>query len=415
MRRFLARVVHNWPLKLAAVGLATLMYGGLALSQNTQTYQGVIPVRVVNLPPDTFMLTPPASVTAIRYFAPSGVPVAANSFEATVDLGGVEARGGFVTVRIDVKPLDERIRVLGYDPPQTSVQLDPLAQTSVPVQVERGVVPGGLDLGETTVDPKVVTVSGPQSYVRQVVAVRAVVQIQPSGIDVDQDVQLVPIDGLGNAVRTIDVTPSTARVTIPVFSDRQTRSLPVNPILSATPAAGFEIASVTVDPQVALVEGDADQLAQLVSVDTTPIPMTGVSADLTVEARLALPTGVVAVGADTIRVSIKLRQVTETRTFSAGLRLVGTRRDLTYDFTTDRVIVTIGGSSADLDRLAGLAQVVDLDVAGLGPGIVDIPVSINLPTGPTLVAANPSTVSVTISATGTPSGSPGPTPSAAGG
>lgn len=415
MRRFLARVVHNWPLKLAAVGLATLMYSGLALSQNTQTYQGVIPVRVVHLPPDTFMLTPPAPVTAIRYFAASGVPVAANSFEATVDLGGVEARGGFVTVRIDVKPLDERIRVLGYDPPQTSVQLDPLAQTSVPVQVERGVVPGGLDLGETTVAPAVVTVSGPQSYVRQVVAVRAVVQIQPSGIDVDQDVQLVPVDGLGNAVRTIDVTPSTARVTIPVFSDRQTRSLPVDPIVTGAPAAGFEIASVTVDPQVVLVEGDADQLAQLVSVDTTPIPMTGVSADVTVEARLALPTGIVAVGADTIRVSIKLRQVTETRTFSAGLRLVGTRRDLTYDFTTDRVIVTIGGSSADLDRLAGSAQVVDLDVTGLGPGIVDVPVSIDLPTGPTLVAASPSTVSVTIGGIGTPSGSPGPTPSAAGG
>ena len=38
MRRILGRIVHNWPLKLAAVGLATLMYGGLAFSQNTQTY-----------------------------------------------------------------------------------------------------------------------------------------------------------------------------------------------------------------------------------------------------------------------------------------------------------------------------------------------------------------------------------------
>ena len=415
MRRFLARVVHNWPLKLAAIGLATLMYGGLVLSESTQTFTGVIPVTVNGQPADTVLLTVPEPVTLIRYFAPTGTPVTSSSFEATVNLSDVDAHAGAVNVRIEVTSPDSRIRVLGYEPQFMSVQLDPLDQKSVPVQVERGVVPAGLDLGATAVDPAVVTVSGPQSNVRQVVAVRADVQIQPSGIDVDQDVQLVPIDGLGNAVRTIDVTPSTARVTIPVFSNRQTRSLPVNPILTGTPAAGFEIASVTVDPQVALVEGDADQLAQLVSVDTTPIPMTGVSADVTVEARLALPTGIVAVTDDTIRVSIKIRQVTETRTFSAGLRLVGTRRDLTYAFTTDRVIVTIGGSTADLDRLTGSALVVDLDVTGLGPGTVDVPVSIDLPTGPTLVAANPPTVSVTISAGASPSPSPAPTPSAAGG
>jgi YbbR domain-containing protein len=415
VRRLLARVVHNWPLKLAAIGLATLMYGGLVLSESTQTFTGVIPVTAQGQPANTVRLTALDPVTLIRYFAPAGVPVTSSSFVASVDLSAVDPHAGPVNARIEVTSPDARIRVLGFEPQFMSVQLDPLDQKSVPVQVERGAVPGGLDLGLTTVDPAVVTVSGPQSSVRQVVAVRADVQIQPSGIDVDLDVQLVPIDGLGNAIRTIDVTPSTARVTIPVFSDRQTRSLPVNPIVTGAPAAGFEIVSVAVDPQVALVEGDADQLAKLISVDTTPISMIGVSADLTVEAKLALPTGIVAVGDETIRVAIKLRPVTETRTFNAGLRLVGTRRDLTYDFFTDRVIVTLGGSPADLDRLAGSALVVDLDVTGLGPGIVDVPVSIDLPTGPTLVAATPPTVSVTIGETAAPSASPSPTPSASAG
>ena len=74
------------------------------------------------------------------------------------------------------------------------------------------------------------------------------------------------------------------------------------PSLSGVPAAGFEIASVTVNPEIVLIEGDADQLAQLVSIDTSPIPMTGVSANTTVQASLALPTGIVAVGSDTIQV-----------------------------------------------------------------------------------------------------------------
>ena len=37
MTRLLNFVLHNWPLKLAAVGLATLLYGGLVLSQTTET------------------------------------------------------------------------------------------------------------------------------------------------------------------------------------------------------------------------------------------------------------------------------------------------------------------------------------------------------------------------------------------
>ena len=422
MRRILGRLVHNWPLKVAAVGLATLMYGGLALSQNTQTYPGEITVRVVNQPPDTVLLAKPAPVTSIRYYAPSGVPVAGSSFVATVDLSGVVPKDGLATVPIQVQAVDGRIRVLGYDPAVASILLEPLKTKPVPVKVEHGVVPDGLTLGETSVDPETVLVSGPESVILRVDAARADVLIQPAGLDIDQDVELVPVDKLGNALRSLDVTPPTARVVIAVFSDRQTRSLPVDPNITGTPAAGFEIESVTVDPQVALVAGDADTLAGLTQVETDPIPMTGVSADETVTVELALPTGVVSVGDQPIKVSIKLRPVTATRTFDAGLRLLGASSALTYALSVDRVLVTIGGSTADLDRLSAATLVVDLDVAGLKPGDHEVPVTANLPAGTTLVAASPPKVTVTI-ATPAPSSAPSsapqassaPTPSPSGG
>jgi YbbR domain-containing protein len=411
VRRVFRRLLNNWPLKLAAVGLATLMYGGLALSQNTQQYTGGIQVQPVNVPPDTFILTGPDPVTTIRYFAP-GIPVAASSFVATVDLQGVPATGSFVTVPIDVKALDERIRILGYEPSLARIQLDEVIEKDVPVRVEHGTVPDGLTLGETTVVPKTVTITGPKSVVSTVAAVRATVIVQAPPIDIDQDVPLVPIDQLGNAVSPVDVKPSTARVTLPVFSDQQSRTLPVNPIITGNPAAGFEIESVTVDPLTALVAGDADDLAKLSQVDTDPIPMTGVSADQSVEVGLALPTGIVPVGDESIRVSIKLRPVTETRTFTAGLRLVGDNNTLTYALSVDRVLVTIGGSTADLDRLSGAGLVMDLDVTGLKAGTHDVPVTANLPVGTTVVAVSPPTVTVTVGTTAvtTPSGGASPQP-----
>ena len=62
--------------------------------------------------------------------------------------------------------------------------------------------------------------------------------------------------------------------------------------------------------------------------------------------------------------------------------------------------MTVGGSTADLDRLSGATIVATLDVTGLTAGVHDVPVTANLPTGTTLVAADPATVKVTITANG---------------
>lgn len=397
MRRILGRIVHNWPLKLAAVGLATLLFGGLALSQNTQSYQGVIPVRQINDPPDTYVLTPPPPVTQVRYFAPNGVPVAASTFLATIDLENFADTVGVVSVPITVTSPDPRIRILGFEPAFATIELDQLISVDdIPVRVVHGEVPDGLTMGETSVQPSTVTVSGAASIVSKVDSVRADVVIGSTGIDVDEDVRLVPVDKLGNALRPLDITPPTARVKIAVFSDQQSRALPVNPIIIGDPAAGFEVAAVSVEPQVVLVAGDADRLIELTKVDTIPISLTGVSGSETVTVELALPDEVVAVDDDSVTVTISLRPVTATRTFDSGLRLVGASSELEYALSTDRVLVTIGGSTADLDRLSGSTLVMDLDVSGLGPGEHDVAATASLPVGTTLVAVSPAIVRVTI-------------------
>lgn len=411
MKRIIGRLIHNWPLKLAAIGLATLLYGGLVVSQSTRTLADVvIPIDYrENLPADSFVLTSIDPVTEIRYFAPSGTRPLSSDFQASIDLSGILPGSGPQRVPVQVVSIDDRITVVGVQPSAVTVDLDRLDRKMVDVVVDYGQTPSGLELGEQVADPGRVRVSGPASVLERVVAARASVIIQPSGIDIDQDVELVAVDELGEAVGQVDIAPRTTRVTIPVFSDRQTRTLPVNATLTGVPAAGFEIASVTVDPPVVLVEGDADQLADLVRVDTSHIPMTGVSSDLTVDVALDLPTGVIGVGDTLISVRITLRPVTATRTFSAGVRLVGAGRGLSYALDTDRVLVTIGGSAADLDRLSGATVVVDLDVTGLPPGTEIVPVTLTLPTGATLVAASPSSVAVTISG---PQSTTSPTPSA---
>jgi len=404
--RALRVLVHNWPLKLAAVGLATLLYGGLVLSQSTATLAVVIPVDARAQPTNTFLLTTIRPVTEISYFSPAGIQPIASDFEAWVDLSGVQPGNGPQSVSVQLRSVDPRVTVVGFQPQVVTVDLDKVGTKKVPVQVDRGDVPTNLELGTTTVTPGMVDVTGPATVLNRVVAARASVIIQPTGIDVDQDVELVAIDNIGNAVAQVELTPPTARVTIPVFSDRLSKTLPISPQITGTPAAGFELASASVQPRFVTVEGDVDELQQLATIQTAPISVSGYSSSQSIDAPLALPTGIVALDVQTVKVSIVVRPVTSTRSFEVGVRIIGGQPGLTYTTDLDRVLITVGGSVADLDRLIGATLAVDLDVSSIGPGKTDVGVAAQLPAGLTLVAASPAKVTVTVTAlpTSAPSG-----------
>ncbi len=409
MNRLTWFFVHNWPLKLGAVVLATLLYSGLVLSENTRTFTGSVPIETINQPGSVVLVSNLPDVTRIRYFAQSeGIRLDSSSFRATVDLENIDPGTERVSVAVRVEAIDPRIQVLDYEPSRINIQLDEVISRDVPILVEMGEIPQGLDVREAQLSAGTATVEGPASLVRRVAAAEARVRIDASGIDIDRDVELVAVDELGEPLRGVDIEPSAIRVTIAVFTDRQTRSLAVNPIITGTPAAGFEVASVTVEPVVVGVEGDADQLAALSRVDTQPVSISGISSDLERTVALALPPGILALGADEVSVSVTLRPVTATRTFSAGIDLVGTSPTLSYELAVDRVLVTIGGSVADLDRLSATTFTVSVDVTGLAPGTYTLPIEANLAAGLTLVTSAPPSVSVTI---GGPPSSPAPSPS----
>ncbi|MEJ7749017.1 MAG: CdaR family protein, partial [Candidatus Limnocylindrales bacterium] len=373
MTRVLRVIVHNWPLKLAAVALASLLYGGLVLSQSTATHRGVIPVELRPRPEDVFLLTTIPPVTEVRYFSASRTNPIDQTFEAWVDLSAVAAGPGPVTVPIRVRSVDERINVIGYSPEVVTVQLDTIESKEVPVVVDHDPPPEGLQIGLTSVAPESVTVSGPASALQRVTSARANVVIQAGGIGVDQDVPLLAVDSLGDAVNQLNLEPRSAHVVIPVFSDLRSKTLTVSPVIVGTPAPGFEVAAVRVEPLAVTVEGDPEQLAPLARVDTAPVTVNGASSEFTIEAELSMPSAVVPVDVSTVQVTIEVRPVTATRSFEVGLRVINATPDAVYTPSADRVLITVGGSTAELDRLSGASLVADLDVANLTASASEVP------------------------------------------
>lgn len=402
MTRALGVLVHNWPLKLAAIGLATLLYGGLVLSQSSATLTGVVPIVPRDQPNDTFLLQTIRPVTEIRYFTPSNVRPIESDFEAWVDLSGVNPGDGPQSVPVQLRSVDPRVRVIGFEPQNVTIDLDRLSQKTVPVQIDHGQAPPGMTLGAEAADPAEVRVVGPASVLERVTAARASVIFQTSGIDVDQDVELVAVDSIGDAVGQVKVEPTTAHITIPVFSDRQSKTLPVSPQITGSPAAGYQLTAPTVEPAVITVQGDVDDLQALASIDTQPIPVGGLSAPRTVTVGLALPTGVIALDAQEVTVTIGVQAVTGSRSFEVGVRAIGVRAEYEYRIDIDRLLITVGGSPTDLDRIVGATLAADLDVSALGPGTTDVTVRATLPNGISLVAASPPEIPVTVTVRPTP-------------
>jgi YbbR domain-containing protein len=415
VNRLVRLITHNWPLKVAAVVLATLLYAGFVVSQSVQEFAGPVQITPVSQPADAKMIVALPPVTNIRYTSISdpGARASTGSFEATVNLADVDPNAGPVVVPVNVVSVDPRFQAISWEPRQVRVTLDPIkTRTGIQVKVVQNPTPPGLDVREAVVTPETVSVTGPASVVDQVARVEANVLIEPSGLDIDDDVELIPVDAVGDRLTPVDVDPTTAHVAIAVFKDTESRPLPVTPTVTGAPAAGFEVAGIAVDPQIVSVEGDADAIVGLTEAPTDPVSITGATQDVTQNVKLSLPEGVQPAGGQdvTVAVTVTIRPVAGSRSFNAGVLPSGTQAGLTYLLSPTQAIALVGGPVADLDRLDPAQFVLLAPVGGLGPGVHQVALTANLSLGLTLVSVDPPTVTVTISpsASAAPAASPSP-------
>jgi YbbR domain-containing protein len=413
VRRLFDLLIRNWPLKLGAIVLASVLYAGLVLGQNARVWPVQVPIQILNQPAATFDLTGAQYVTSIRLYAAPDVAsqLTSSDFTATVDLADVTAKVGAtpVIVPVEVVAHDPRVTVLDYSPRQISIRLDPIITRQVPVQVDRGTIPSGLTIGAPTLDVSTVTVRGGSTLVKKVADAVARVRIDPSGINVDGEVDLVAVDARGDQVSPVDLTPSSVHVRIQVSRVSATRSLPVTPTVTGSPATGYQVDSVTVQPTVVTVSGDPSAIGSLDAIATAPISVNGKTSDVSASVDLAPPTGVSIVGSSSASVTIGISAQTGSQTFQVGLSLSGAAADRSYGLSASSITVTLGGSLSTLGAIDGATLVATVNVTGLAPGNHVVPVVFTLPTGTRLDAITPSSVTVTVGVPASPSPSPSPT------
>ena len=406
-------LVRNWHLKLGALALATVLYTGFVYSGSfsEQTFPGV-PVEAINQPPQAYPITQNLGTVDVRYRLSSDAAsrVTVESFAVTVDLSeyDMERAQEPQALTISVRSLTDGIEVLDYNPKTVPVELDRLGQKEVPVVVDRGTVPEGLAIGTPLLSERTVTAIGPESQLGRVERAVARVQIFDTAIDIERQVDLVPVDVDGAEVDAVELEPATVTVEIDVRAVETSKTVAVRPQTSGSVANGFQVATIRVEPSVVTIFGMPDDLAAVEELSTRPLDIDGIATTTSLEARLILPEGTrLSEDSDRVTVTFELEATIATRTFLVGVLCENVSGNLACLPQRDQVAILLSGPAAVLAELAPGDLSVVLDAGGLDAGEHQLAPSVALPDDVELVSVSPASVTVILQEPVTPSPAPG--------
>lgn len=409
-------LTRNWHLKLSAVLLSTVLYTGLVFSGSFSDASIQVRVEQANVSPDTFVLTGDLGLVEITYRASNEIQssVTAADFVARVDLSAydMESAPEPQQLPVEVSTLRDGIQVLTVEPSSIPVEVDRIEVRTVPVEVEPGPIPDGLEVGDPVVSDEEVEVRGPASVVNQIDRAQALVDIPASAIDVNVavDLTLVDIEGQPVGVGMIDVEPETVSVQIDVRAVETQATVAIRPdVESGTPAPGFALDALSVEPASVTIVGLPEVLAEVDAVLTAPISIDGSSSDQTFEVELVLPEGVSLADGQPASVTVTATIVpsVSSRTFVVGVICQGSGENACVP-RIDQLSITLSGQGAALDGLDASDVTPVVDASGLEPGNHSLtPAVSGLPAGVSLLSISPSSVPVTITAPA-PTASPAP-------
>ncbi|HUG49195.1 MAG TPA: CdaR family protein [Candidatus Limnocylindria bacterium] len=401
MKRILRFLWRNWPLKLAAVLLATLLYSGLVLSQNERVFTGIVPIEIDRPPAGAQLLNELEPVREIRFRAPLDVGALAPAwFRASIDLARVEPRasGEPQEVSVSLVAIDPRVQIVDFAPRIVQVRLDSVEEREMPVRVDFGSVPEGISIGTPQTDPSEVTLRGASSRLSAVRSVVARVTIDASALNVDRDVELLALDDQGNQIAGVELEPSRANVRIAVAVELANRTLPVVPQIVGELGPGYELSSVVVAPLTITVSGAQDVITRLETAPTEPLDVSGRTRDFESVMGLDLPAEVTVIGPQQVRVSLTIGALSGSRSYLSGLTLAGASPELTYRPAVTQVTITLSGPVAELEAVSAGQLVGQLEVQDLEPGTHLVPVVLVPPAGLELLSVSPADVTVIVEA-----------------
>ena len=297
-------ITEDWRLKLLALGLAVLMLGAVAFSQNPVTHKVLKDVSIAYaFNPDIVVIDPPtkADVT-VTGLADALTTVNSRNVAASFDLSKVSP-GPNTHVNLTVRPLVANVKVQDSVVPYV-LNIDSLKAVSLAVDVRLTArpVPGWAwtkKEAECPNAPCKVVFSGPASWETNLLAyadftnpVNTDLQIVPAiAVKLEQNGQ--PLDLTRNTLPALSLDPSTVQVRVdakPGTSSRQVVLVDAQP--TRGPAPGYRITDVKIDPVTVVISGPPDTLTTITMIVLPAVDLGGATSSRTFQIPVPYQNGI---------------------------------------------------------------------------------------------------------------------------
>lgn len=402
-----------WPVVTSVrgnLGLATFsVILGFALwifvtDTESPTRSGVLPfeldVEAVDRPGDLALAKPLIKVR-VRVEVADDVwnTLSPADFKATVDLEELQA--GAYDLPVRVEPLTGRggLRVTQVIPETVEVDLRSLFSKSVPISIKlEGEPAPGYEAGVPEMDAETALVTGTKDKVTQVSQVVATLDITGRTEDVVQAVRLEARDVLDTLVDNVFLEPNAVNVSVEVTQKEFSAPLAIRPTVTGSPATGYEVVSVSVDPAVATALGPPSFIAEAAAIRTQPVDISGATDDLVLTVSLDLPPDVSVGGGTSVTVTVEIEPAQGRRTLAVTAVAVGLDADLTVGGALPFVEVELLGELPTLRALRPNDIAATVNLSGLDEGTHAVNVSVSAPADTLVADVSPETVEITLEA-----------------
>lgn len=402
--------------KICAVLMAILVWIYVMDTQNPMTEESyTVPVEVRDLSPQLAIPDTKRQVT-IRVQGSSSVmgELSSRDISAYCDFSNVSE--GEATLPVELV-LPEGVTLVNLMPESMSFELNTVVSRSFPVETHiNGDAAASYRLLDPVLAPAMVNLSGSEEYLDQVASVFVSADVEGLTENYSRNLAVEVLDHNGNNISAwFTCAPVSVDVMIPVVYEQPEKSIAISPSYVGTPALGYRISRVVVEPATVRAFGALDVLNNLYYVETETVDVNDLKKTTSFTVDLKHGNNV---SLSTDRVTVVV-QIEPEATVSVKKELVyyeNLAEGLVCTLPNIELEMTLSGVDADISNLDTNEVVPYVDLGQIsGPGSYTLLVQVNQPANVSLLSCDPATVEVSVTEVSTEPGAEGGNPAAPGG
>ena len=361
-----------------------------------------IPVQIVNADiitsaGEVYQVEGDGTVTVVVYATREvRQKLSSEDIVATADIKQIDSTGRLVPIEVSINGFSGETITAEAIPRNLTITREKSGKKTLALTVDtEGITTAdGYILGDVSVSPEQVTITGAESALAQID--RAEAQVDAEGLREDSELpaNLVLYDENGNPQNQSQIGNNLGDQGLTVSVEvLKMKSVPIAFNVTGSPAEGYKYTGCISTPESIQVCGKSDALDTVneIEIPASVIDISGASQpiEMTVDITPYLPEGVSLVeeraGNITVTVNIEQEGTLTIDFMVSSIRIDNLSENLQVNYEPDaEITLRFTGDEALLDTL-DISNAVSVDLEDYTePGTYDIPVRVNLPSGITL-------------------------------